>query len=739
MIKLNNINKYYNKDKLSEIHVLNNITLDFPKKGIVVLLGPSGSGKTTLLNVLSGLDKINSGSIQFKDQLITSYKANKWDRIRNYSIGYVFQNYNLLNNKSVFDNISLTLNMIGVEDKHEIDKRVKYILKNVGMINYQKRKANQLSGGQQQRVAIARALAKNPDVIIADEPTGNLDSENTISIMNIIKNISKTKLVILVTHEEKLASIYANRIIKMKDGIIVEDYSNQPSIKLQINTSKENKKRNIINDQGILHNLDSISSNNHLNSKKSIITVKESLKMSLTRLYNSTMLSKLLYLSFIGVSVLIAIAIGMLSNIYYFDSDKFLTEAKENVIIQYNDFTIDDLLQYENDDSIDYVNLVNDSNIMNIVLPPVYQANFGTTVFNSIPSISDYLDTTDIIIGENVQDYNEIVIDRIEAEKLLKLMSLQNLGVSTLNDLLNIDITISLKGVNSTYIYTLDIVGICDTGSPVYYVKEETMYMIETEIAVYEIFKDSITFSEGELTDDIENAIMLNNPDDTTTMDLLTITLLTNNLNISGLYETTEELIPEIMMPLDLLKELYYTVNYTTIGKDLIIHSNNISKTIKYFDNLGIEATSLYDTEKAEYRLIKLSESSSTFVFTVMIIGAMSLSFFFIIRSSLLSRIYEVSIFRALGVIKRDIRKIFIVESILITTITSILGYTVTTLFLLKIQNLTEDYFQLIHISLLSFISGIALIYLVNILSGVLPVSMLLKKTPAEILSGYDY
>ena len=188
MIKLNNLNKYFNRKKVNEIHVINDISLTLPDKGLVVLLGPSGSGKTTLLNVLGGLDKVQGGSIEFGDEKIVGYNAKTWDKIRNKEVGYVFQNYNLLTNLTVYDNISLTLNMINIYDKEEIDKRVDYILDSMGMINYRKRRASQLSGGQQQRVAIARALAKNPKVIIADEPTGNLDSKNTQEIMNIIKN-----------------------------------------------------------------------------------------------------------------------------------------------------------------------------------------------------------------------------------------------------------------------------------------------------------------------------------------------------------------------------------------------------------------------------------------------------------------------------------------------------------------------------------------------------------------------
>ena len=221
MIKLQNLEKYFNRKRSNEIHVVNDITLELPRTGLVVLLGPSGSGKTTLLNVIGGLDKVHSGTIDFDGIEMKRYKGNQWDDIRNEHIGYIFQNYNLLNDQTVYDNIALTLRMTGIVDKDEIDKRINYILDNVGMINYRRRRAANLSGGQQQRVAIARALAKNPKVIIADEPTGNLDSKNTFDIMNILRNISHNKLVVLVTHEESIANLYADRIIRLKDGEIV--------------------------------------------------------------------------------------------------------------------------------------------------------------------------------------------------------------------------------------------------------------------------------------------------------------------------------------------------------------------------------------------------------------------------------------------------------------------------------------------------------------------------------------
>ena len=226
MITLNNVDKYFNKNKKNEIHVINHVSLNLEDNGLVALLGPSGCGKTTMLNCIGGLDKIKKGSIYINNSKVSSKCSYKVDKIRNLNVGYIFQDYKLIDNISVYDNVALVLKMIGIKDKKEIKKRVEYVLDKVGMLRYKRRPAGMLSGGEKQRVGIARALVKDPNIILAEEPTGNLDSKNSLEIMKIIKAISKDRLVILVTHEQNLARFYASRIIEIKDGTIIKDYKN---------------------------------------------------------------------------------------------------------------------------------------------------------------------------------------------------------------------------------------------------------------------------------------------------------------------------------------------------------------------------------------------------------------------------------------------------------------------------------------------------------------------------------
>lgn len=220
-IVINNLNKFYNKGSKNEIHVINNTSLEFDSTGFVCLLGESGSGKTTLLNVMSGIDNYVSGSIKVDgDEIKCNNK--KSEPIKNNKFGYVFQNYYMLENESVYENLRLALAPYNLTDE-EIKSRIDYVLNAVEMSKYIKRKLKNLSGGQAQRIAIARALVKSPDVIFADEPTGNLDEQTTLKVMSILKNISKTCLVIVATHERRIAEFFGDRIISISDGTIISD------------------------------------------------------------------------------------------------------------------------------------------------------------------------------------------------------------------------------------------------------------------------------------------------------------------------------------------------------------------------------------------------------------------------------------------------------------------------------------------------------------------------------------
>lgn len=221
MLQIKNICKEYKTGDLVQ-KALNDVSLAFRDNEFVAILGPSGSGKTTLLNIIGGLDRYDSGDLIINEISTKKYKDRDWDSYRNHTIGFVFQSYNLIPHQSVLSNVELALTISGVS-KSERRKRAKEALEKVGLGNQLHKKPNQMSGGQMQRVAIARALVNDPDILLADEPTGALDSETSIQVMDLLKEVAKDRLVVMVTHNPELAEQYANRIVRLKDGKICDD------------------------------------------------------------------------------------------------------------------------------------------------------------------------------------------------------------------------------------------------------------------------------------------------------------------------------------------------------------------------------------------------------------------------------------------------------------------------------------------------------------------------------------
>lgn len=221
MLQLKNITKDYLSGDQT-VHALKGIDIEFRKSEFVSILGPSGCGKTTLLNIIGGLDRYTAGDLIINGKSTKKFKDKDWDAYRNYSVGFVFQNYNLIPHQSVLANVELALTLSGVNKKVRREKAIK-ALEDVGLKEQIHKRPNQLSGGQMQRVAIARALVNNPDIILADEPTGALDTDTSIQIMEILKEISKDKLIVMVTHNPELAEKYSSRVVKALDGKIISD------------------------------------------------------------------------------------------------------------------------------------------------------------------------------------------------------------------------------------------------------------------------------------------------------------------------------------------------------------------------------------------------------------------------------------------------------------------------------------------------------------------------------------
>ena len=237
MLQIKHIHKEYKTGTLVQ-KALDDVSLHLRDSEFVAILGPSGSGKTTLLNIIGGLDRYDSGDLIINGISTKNYRDRDWDSYRNHTIGFVFQSYNLIPHQTILSNVELALTISGTS-KSERKKLAIHALQQVGLGAQLHKKPNQLSGGQMQRVAIARALVNDPDILLADEPTGALDSDTSIQVMDLLQEVAKDRLVVMVTHNPELAEQYANRIVNLRDGKIISD--SNPFVVEEEETSRSSK------------------------------------------------------------------------------------------------------------------------------------------------------------------------------------------------------------------------------------------------------------------------------------------------------------------------------------------------------------------------------------------------------------------------------------------------------------------------------------------------------------------
>jgi len=806
MIKVNHLHKYFNRFKKNEIHVLNDINLEFPEKGLVVLLGPSGSGKTTLLNVLGGLDKVQSGTIDFDHTQIEGYDAGTWEKIRNEAVGYIFQNYNLLPELSVFDNIAFVLKMIGIHDHDIIEKRVNYILNAVNMYPFRKKRALQLSGGQQQRVAIARALVKNPRIIIADEPTGNLDSKNTLEIMNIIKQISKEKLVVLVTHEKEIANFYGDRIIELKDGQIINDIDNladhehqfqnediiylkdlnqlanhtdntfdlsifkdsseeeQPiSVRLIVKNktlyldvqSPYKKVKLIDKNAGVVvkdehfikktreelfettFDLSLLDNKDVKRQPKLLVSIKQIIWMALVKISRTSKKGKIMLFSFFFAGIVIAFTISFLASVVVIEPDQYIELGKDYVFVTkgpISQITYNHLETYGEDDNRFFINRYAAGMYLRFK-----RSHNDYAMFDVSPNIdiNDQIKSSMIVRGHMPDSPYDILISKALADSIVKSSTGQNMGIWSYSHLLR-----------EKLVYgdiELNISGIVDKEQTVVYLdRYMASYIYDLirgssptlNITGYELFEDDIEIVSGTLPTLGQTLISEDyyNANFSTNIAPFPKTLSGVPYPVSGIYRS-EKVLPRYLTTYETNERAKFADTY-----EFYVRTDDKKAFIEYVENQFsfVQATDLYQAAykrmQAE-REVVLYSSLGTAGF---IIGFAMLGFYFIIRSSLISRIYEISVYRALGVRKNEIFRSFIVEIIVLTTLSTFVGYILASIAIGRLQDGLLGQLSLFKITPLTFLVGIIIMYGINILAGLFPVYMLLRKTPAQILSQYD-
>ena len=383
MLQIKNICKQYKTGNLIQ-KALDGVSLNLRDNEFVAILGPSGSGKTTLLNIIGGLDRYDSGDLIINGISTKKYKDRDWDSYRNHTIGFVFQSYNLIPHQTVLSNVELALTISGVS-KAERRKRAKRALEQVGLGDQGHKKPNQMSGGQMQRVAIARALVNDPDILLADEPTGALDSETSIQVMNLLKEVAKDRLVVMVTHNPELAYEYATRIVELKDGVIRSD-SNPFNV--------DNK---------------TLKVPQHKNMGKSSMSLKTSLSLSFNNL--KTKKARTILTSFAGSIGIIGIALILsLSNgvNQYIQSIEEETLSEYPLQIQSTGFDITSMMDTQSSDD----STKEDGEVQVFQMLTNIFSRVGS---NDLTSLKEYLDSNKGDLSKNTKsvEYTYNVVPQI--------------------------------------------------------------------------------------------------------------------------------------------------------------------------------------------------------------------------------------------------------------------------------------------------------------------------------------
>lgn len=790
MLQLKNIFKSYTTGSFTQT-ALDGVNLKFREKEFVAILGPSGSGKTTCLNIIGGLDKYDKGDLLINGKSTKDYKDSEWDAYRNNSVGFIFQSYNLITHLSILDNVEMGMTLSGVSNSEKRKKAIA-VLEKVGLNNHIHKKPNQLSGGQMQRVAIARALANDPDIILADEPTGALDTETSRQIMELIRDIAKDKLVIIVTHNPELAEEYADRTIKFRDGEVISD--SNPLDESHSNSKYELKKT----------------------SMNFITALKLSGKNIATKKWRTTLTAFASSIGIIGIALVLALSNGFDSQISNIESDTLsgfpimITQTTSEIDMsarrerlaeksedenKYTDAqyiyphdSSEDTTTHTNvfnNDYLDYLEKIDSSLISGISYTRLANMNIlksdgttATSVNSSLINFSAYptnlnteskgyiennydllagnypAEMTDLIlvVGNNNQLESSIVetlgldakADEISFDNIIghKLKVILNNDYYVQNGdyfMVNGDASNLIELYNNENAITLNIVGILRAG----------------EDASMAALSQGIAYSDALSKFFIENA---KNSTIVKTQQEVDYNVLTGETFASSITNSNNP-----RNPMEGMRSMSGSnINGTPATKEQILSSlgadgtpnmitlypsdfENKEKVLDYLDNwntdkatedtvvytdMAATVTSLMGGLLDAITMVLIAFASISLVVSLIMIGIIT-------YISVLERTKEIGVLRALGARKKDITRVFNAETFIIGTCSGLLGIFIAYLLTFPTNIVLEKLTDLSDVAKLNPLHAIILVIIsvaLTLLGGMIPAKMAAKKDPVEAL-----
>lgn len=760
MLELKKISKSYKTGSFVQ-QALKEVSIQFRNNEFVAILGASGSGKTTLLNIIGGLDQYDSGDLIINNKSTKKFKAIDWDRYRNHCVGFIFQNYNLIPHISILDNVEMGMTLSGVNSKTR-KKKAKEALKKVGLLEHIHKKPNQLSGGQMQRVAIARALVNNPDIILADEPTGALDTKTSIQIMDLIKDIAKDKLVIMVTHNPDLAKDYATRIIEFKDGTKISD--SNPVTEKEKDTSILKIKKTAMNFRTALK-----LSFNNIKTKKG--------RTLLTAFASS--------IGIIGIALILSLSNGFKIEVDNFEkntlsqapviiSTQAMTMSEETVSqIKKEDspkypkeekvYALEDVMETVlhtnilSDEYIEYVKKLDTSLLSGVSYQQATNFNIITKTKDGYKLVADssnwtllptnpnknengiIYDNYDILAGE-INENEPGLILQVNSKNQIYKSTLEALGLSgkevSFEDILNQELKV--------------------VGNDDYYLQYGSIFVPNQDLEKLYQNKNNITLKVQAIIRGKSDKEMITNGSGIGYTNALTELVISKNKD-SKIVSYQEKSDYNILtnQPFDEKDGSMNTkeIMLGYLGKD--VKPNVIYLYPKDFGSKKEITTYLdkYNEDKEEKDVVEYTDMAAMIstlsgnimdAITVVLVAFSSISLIvssimiaIITYISVLERIKEIGILRALGARRKDIKRVFNAETFIIGLTSGILGILIAYLLTIPANQIIENLSGLAGVAKLNIYHAIILVIIniiLTMIGGAIPSRMASKKDPVEAL-----
>ncbi len=768
MLELKKISKSYKTGDFIQ-HALKNVSIEFRKNEFVSILGPSGSGKTTLLNIIGGLDRYDKGDLIINQKSTTKFTDKDWDAYRNNCIGFIFQSYNLISHISILENVEMALTLSGISG-HERKQRALHALNKVGLKDHAHKKPNQLSGGQMQRVAIARSLVNDPEIILADEPTGALDTKTSKQIMNLIQEIAKDKLVIMVTHNPDLAKEYSTRIIEFRDGELISDSNAITKDERKDNEAVEIRKTSMSFPTAL-----KLSFNN-IKTKKG--------RTALTAFASS--------IGIIGIALILS-----LSNGFKIEIDKFEKESLSQSPIMIteqamsmDDESMDKMLEEETklkkypsekevniqddieqtmthtnkltQDYIDYIDNIDQKNIAGISFTKstnfiiinhsdskgyqlVNATNMGVSPWSLLPSkqdnTSDVITTNyDILAGEINNEEPGLIIQLDSKNRLyqstINQLGLDNTDKVSFDDIMNKELKIILNDdyyqeVGNYFVPSQDLESL--------YNNENSITLKVQAIIRGKEDKELITSGSGiGYTNALTELVISHNKDSA-------IVKAQQDKNYSVL---THEPFDESAGSTNTKENTLGYLGAESIPVAISIYPKDFKSKDKILDYLDD-----YNKDKDEENSIKYTDMAAMIssltgnimdAITIVLIAFSSISLVvssimigIITYISVLERTKEIGILRALGARKKDIKRVFNAETMIVGIFSGLLGIGIAYILTIPTNKIIEALSGLAGVAKLNIIHATILIIIsvvLTVIGGAIPAHIASKKDPVIAL-----